>query len=366
MKKINVTQPSLPSLEDFIPYLETIWENRWLTNNGPFHQQFEVELAKYLGVKYVSLFSNGTLALIASLQVLKIKGEVITTPYTFVATPHSLYWNNIKPVFCDINPNDCNIDVNKIESLITPETTAILPVHVYGAPCDTKKIDEIARTYGLKVIYDSAHAFGVKENGDSILNYGDLSVLSFHATKIFNTFEGGAIVCHDKEMKKRIDYIKNFGFEDEITVVAPGINAKMNEFQSALGILQLKNIDNLISSCKEKSIYYIENLKKTKGIRLLKESEDVNYNYSYFPIFVENNYPITRDNLYQKLKDNNIYARRYFYPLVTKFSPYRSLVNSTSIKNALQISEQVICLPMYPDLEKEHQNQIIEIINGTA
>jgi dTDP-4-amino-4,6-dideoxygalactose transaminase len=366
MKKINVTQPSLPPLDEFIPYLEQIWENKWLTNNGPFHQDFEKELAKYLGVKYLSLFSNGTLALIAALQVLKIKGEVITTPYTFVATSHSLFWNNIKPVFCDINPYDCNIDEKKIEALITTETTAILPVHVYGSPCNIDSIKDIAETYGLKVIYDAAHAFGVKKNGNTILNCGDLSVLSFHATKIFNTFEGGAVICHDENTKQRLDYIKNFGFKDELTVVSPGINSKMNEFQSALGLLQLKKIDKAIENCKKIADKYRSELGNIEGIRLLEEKHNVEYNYSYFPIFVEKSYSLSRDNLYSIFKKQNIFVRRYFYPLVVDFSPYRSLTSKDLLINARKVSNEVLCLPLYADLEENNQNKIIKIIRNNA
>jgi len=362
-EKIFVTKPSLPPLEEFIPYLEKIWDNRILTNNGPFHQQFEKDLTDFLGVKYLSLFTNGTLALIAALQALKIKGEVITTPFTFVATAHSLFWNNIKPVFCDISPIDCNIDANKIEALITPETTAIMPVHVYGSPCDSIKINNIAETYGLKVIYDSAHAFGVKENGISILNSGDLSVLSFHATKIFNTFEGGAVICNDEKTKKRLDYLKNFGFMDEVTVISPGINSKMNEFSSALGLLQLKKISTLISFCKEKSDFYTNNLKSIKGIRILEKYDKVDYNYSYFPIFVEDEYFLTRDELFNKLKENNIITRRYFYPLVTDFSPYNGILNKDNLNVARKIANQVICLPLYPELDKNIQEKIINLIN---
>lgn len=363
MQKLFVTKPSLPDFEDFEPYLRQIWKNRILTNNGPFHQQFEEELAKYLGVNYVSLFTNATFALISSLQVLRIKGEVITTPYTFVATPHSLFWNNVKPVFCDINATDCNIDVDKIERLITPNTTAIMPVHVYGNPCNYKKIEEIAKTYGLKVIYDAAHAFDIREDGKSILNYGDLSILSFHATKIFNTFEGGAIISHDLETKTRIDNLKNFGFKDEVTVIAPGLNGKMNEFQAALGLVQLKRINNDIEKCKKIAAYYKERIHKIKGIRLLNERENVQYNYSYFPIFIEKEYPITRNELYDKFKEHDIFARRYFYPLVTEFNPYKQDAK-TFLPVAHQTAEEVICLPMYAELDKESQDKIIDILNG--
>ncbi len=366
MKKIRVTEPSLPSLDEFTPYLEKIWENKWLTNNGPFHQQFEKELADYLGVKYVSLFTNGTLALITALQVLKIKGEVITTPYTFVATAHSLFWNNIKPVFCDINPEDGNMDVSKIEALITCETTAILPVHVYGTPCNVVGINEIADTYGLKVVYDSAHAFGVEEDNNSILNSGDLSVLSFHATKVFNTFEGGAVICHDAKTKKRLDNLKNFGFKDELTVTSPGINSKMNELQSAFGLLQLTKIDEVINKCKSIDLKYRKVLEKVKGVRLLKPKSNVRYNYSYFPVFIDKDYPITRDELYDKFKEQDIYVRRYFYPLVVDFSPYKSIINKDPLRHARQMAEEVICLPLYDSLEQEDIERVINIITENA
>jgi len=298
-KPIYVTQPFLPPLKEFIPYLKDIWESKWLTNMGKYHQQFEKELAEYLGVKYVSLFANGTLALITALQALRITGEVITTPYSFVATTHALHWNGIVPVFCDIEPDYCNINPDKIEALITPKTTAILSVHVYGYPCQVDKIAKIAEIYGLKVIYDACHAFGVKLNNNSILNYGDLSILSFHATKVFTTFEGGAIICHDEKMKKRIDFLKNFGFADEITVVGPGINAKMNEFQAALGLLQLKYFDYAIAKRKEIAKIYQKELAETPGIRYLKEIRGVYHNYAYFPIFInKKEFGKSRDEVY--------------------------------------------------------------------
>jgi dTDP-4-amino-4,6-dideoxygalactose transaminase len=364
-KKITVTQPSLPPLEEFIPYLEKIWENKWLTNNGPFHQQLEKELADFLGVKYLSLFANGTLALVTALQALRITGEVITTPYSFVATAHSLWWNNIKPVFVDIEPNYCNIDPDKIEAAITPQTTAIMPVHVYGNPCKLEQIKDIADTYGLKVIYDAAHAFGVKMNGESILNFGDLSVLSFHATKVYNTFEGGAIVCHDEKTKKRIDYLKNFGFADEITVVAPGINSKMNEVQAAFGLLQLKYVDEDIKRRKLITENYREGLKKVNGISFIEEIEHVEQNYSYFPIFVnKDKYGMTRDELYNKLKENGVFGRRYFYPLISNFPTYRSL-KSASKENlyiANNIADRVICLPIYSRLDLPQVMRVLKII----
>ncbi len=366
-KPIYVTQPSLPDLNEYIEKLKEIWDSKWLTNNGKFHIEFEERLCKYLGVKYISLFSNGTLALISALQTLRITGEVITTPYSFVATTHALHWNGIKPVFCDIDPVYGNIDPNKIESLITPRTTAILPVHVYGNPVDAEKIQQIADTYGLKIIYDAAHAFGVKKNGNSILNYGDLSVLSFHATKTFNTIEGGAIVCHDQKTKKRIDFLKNFGFADEVTVVAPGINAKMNELQAAFGLLQLDSFADQIKKRKDITEKYRKLLKDAKGIRLLTDMENVKHNYSYFPVFIEKDYPFTRDDLYNKLKENNIYGRRYFYPLISDFPTYRGLFSAhhENLSNAVKTANEVICLPIYPELTTEELKYIAKhIINN--
>lgn len=352
-RKITVTQPSLPPLKEFIPYLEKIWDNKWLTNNGPFHQQLEKELAEYLGVKYLSLFANGTLALVTALQALRITGEVITTPYSFVATAHSLWWNNIKPVFVDIEPDYCNIDSERIEAAITQQTTAIMPVHVYGNPCKIKQIQEIADKYGLKVIYDAAHAFGVKLNEESILNFGELSILSFHATKVYNTFEGGAIVSHDEKTKRRIDYLKNFGFADETTVVAPGINSKMNEVQAAFGLLQLNYFEEDIKKRMIITKTYREGLKDIDGIRYLNYMDHAQHNSSYFPIFIDKEkYGMTRDELYERLKANGIYGRRYFYPLISNFPTYRSLksANKDNLPVANEISNKVICLPIYSQL----------------
>ncbi len=364
-KPIYVTQPFIPPLEEFIPYLEKIWDNKWLTNNGEFHQKLEKELAEYLGVRYISLFTNGTLALITALQEMRITGEVITTPFSFVATTHSLWWNGIKPVFVDIEPDYFNLDPEKIEAAITPKTTAIMPVHVYGNPCNVNRIQEVADTYGLKVIYDACHAFGVKIKDESVLNFGDMSVMSFHATKVYTTFEGGAIVCHDEKTKKRIDYLKNFGFAGETTVVAPGINAKMNEFQAALGVLQLKYADEVRSKRKDIANYYRQKLKSINGIKCLDDIEDVVHSYSYFPILVnKETYGMTRDEIYQMLKDNGIFTRRYFYPLISNFSSYSSLP-SASIENlpvANKIAEEVLCLPIYPDLKKETLNIIMNVI----
>lgn len=362
-KIITVTSPLLPPLEEFTPYLEDIWKRRWLTNNGHYHQELEEVLAEYLGVKYISLFSNGTLALITALQALRITGEVITTPYSFVATTHSLWWNGIKPVFADVDPLTFNLDPDKIEAAITPRTTAIMPVHVYGNPCETTRIQNIADKYGLKVIYDAAHAFAVRQNGKSVLNCGDLSILSFHATKTYSTIEGGAIVSPDQRTKRRIDNLKNFGFVDEVTVVAPGINAKMNEIQAAYGLLGLKYVDAAIERRHQVAVRYREALKEIKGIRFMNDIPEVIHNYSYFPIFVnEAKYGMSRDALYQKMKDNGIMGRRYFYPLISEFSTYRGL-DSAKVENlpiAHRVANQVICLPMHHELSEE---DIIRTIN---
>jgi len=353
-KPIYVTQPALPDLQEFIPYLEQIWENKILTNNGPFHQQLERELADFLDVPYLSLFANGTLALVAALQVLRISGEVITTPYSFVATTHSLWWNNIKPVFVDIEPKFGTLDPEKIEAAISPKTTAILPVHVYGNPCKVERIQEIADIYGLKVIYDAAHTFGVKYQGTSLCAHGDLSILSFHATKVFNTMEGGALVCQDVATKKRIDFIKNFGFANETTVMAPGINSKMNEMQAALGLLQLKKHPENVRKRQAIVARYREELSSIKGISLLPEAEEIQPNHAYFPIFVDREeYGTSRDELYEKLKQNGIFGRRYFYPLISKFPMYKGLesADSANLPVAEKVAERVICLPIYPALE---------------
>jgi dTDP-4-amino-4,6-dideoxygalactose transaminase len=365
-KPIFVTQPSLPPLEEFIEYLKNIWQSKILTNNGPFHQQFERELADYLGVKHLSLFSNGTLALITALQALKITGEVITTPFSFVATTHSLWWNNIKPVFVDIEPEYFTIDPIKIEAAITPQTTAILPVHVYGYPCKVNEIQKIAETYNLKVIYDAAHAFGVKVNGNSILNYGDLSVLSFHATKAFNTIEGGAIICHDEKTKKRIDFLKNFGFADEVTVVEPGINAKMNELQAAYGLAQLKHVNKYISSRKKIADVYRKKLSEVNGIKFLDDIDGVLHSYTYFPVLIdESSYGERCYLVYEKLKRHNIYCRRYFFPLISQFPTYRGLpsARAENLPVATKIANQIICLPIYPMLEIENVERIISILD---
>ena len=365
-KPIYVTQPFVPPLEEFIPYLEEIWERKWLTNAGPFHQKLEKDLAEYLGVKHLALFTNGTLALITALQTLRITGEVITTPFSFVATAHSLLWNNIKPVFVDIDPVTLNLAPDQIESAITSQTTAILPVHCYGTPCDVERIQQIADTYGLKVIYDAAHAFAVRHKGESLLNQGDLSILSFHATKVFNTFEGGAIVCPDVKTKQRIDYLKNFGFADEVTVVAPGINGKMNEVQAAFGLLQLKHVDNLIARRRDIDACYRQALADLKGITCLEIPDDMESNFSYFPIMVDGNYPSSRDALYQKLRDNGIFSRRYFYPLISDMPMYRGLPSAaaSNLPVAKRVSKQVLCLPIYPALKREEVDMILRLIRG--
>ena len=363
-RNIFVTQPTLPPLEEFIPYMERIWSSRILTNGGNFHQQLEEELCKYLGVEHIALFANGTLALVTALQALRVTGEVITTPYSYVATSHSLLWNGIKPVFVDVDPNTLNIDPGKIEAAITPQTTAILPVHCYGHPCDVSAIQKIADNYNLKIIYDAAHAFAVKDAQGSILRYGDLSVLSFHATKVYNTFEGGAIVCHDAKTKVRIDQLKNFGHVGEVTVVAPGINGKMSEFNAALGLLQLKYIDQALARRKLIDAAYRNLLEEVRGIRCLNDSGESVANYAYFPILVEPDYPLTRDELYQKFKNNGIHPRRYFYPLISEFPMYRGLA-SANIKNlstAAAAARQVLCLPIYPDLDMSVVEEVSQFI----
>ncbi len=360
---IYVTQPALPPVEEFIPYLEEIWANKILTNGGPFHQQLEEALCDYLGVKHLALFSNGTLGLVTALQALRVTGEVITTPYSFVATAHSLLWNGIKPVFVDVDPNTLNLDPAKIEAAITPQTTAIMPVHCYGHPCDTAAIQKIADNYNLRVIYDAAHAFGVKDEGGSVLRHGDLSVLSFHATKVFNTFEGGAIICPDAKTKLRIDQLKNFGFVDETTVVAPGINGKMSEINAAFGMLQLNHIDAALARRQEIDATYRELLKDVKGIHCLQDAGEVVANHSYFPILVEADYPLSRDDLYQKLKDHGIFARRYFYPLITDFPMYRGLPSAhrENLPVATAAAQKVMCLPIYPNLSDSDVARVVSI-----
>ena len=362
---ITVTSPLLPSLDEFTESLKEIWESKWITNNGQFHQKLEAALAEYLKVPYVSLFTNGTLPLLTALQAMRITGEVITTPYSFVATTHALWWNGIKPVFVDIDPSTGNIDPQKIEAAITPRTTAILPVHVYGKPCDTEAIQAIADKYGLKVIYDAAHAFGVEVNGESLLNAGDMSTLSFHATKVFNTIEGGAMVMHDEKTKQRIDYLKNFGFANEIEVVGPGINSKMDEIRSAYGLLNLKQVDSAIAARQKVAVAYREALRNVNGISFWDDMPGVRHNYSYFPIFVDaEKYGMTRDELYMKMKDQGVWSRRYFYPLISEFSTYRGLESSRpeNLPNAHRMADTVICLPMHHALSENDLNRIINSI----
>lgn len=364
-KVITVTSPLLPDLDEFNKLLKDIWKRKWITNNGYYHQKLEEALRTYLKVPYISLFTNGTLPLITALQALRITGEVITTPYSFVATTHSLWWNGIKPVFVDVDPETGNLDPDKIESAITPRTTAIMPVHVYGNPCDTGRIKEIADKYGLKVIYDAAHAFGVEVNGESILTAGDMSTLSFHATKVYNTVEGGALIMHDEATKKRIDYLKNFGFAGETTVVAPGINSKMDEIRAGYGLLNLKQVDAAIEARHQVAIKYRKALQNVKGIRFMKDIPHVRHNYAYFPIFIDaEEYGMTRDELYFKMKEQNVLGRRYFYPLISEFSTYRGL-ESAGMENlavAKKMAEQVICLPIHHGLQTEEINRIIDII----
>lgn len=365
--EIFVTKPSLPPLEEFTTYLEKIWSSGRVTNNGPFHNQLEERLCEYLGVDHISLFANGTLAIVTALQALRITGEVITTPYTFVATSHALLWNNITPVFVDIDPGTCNLDPAKIESAITPHTTAILPVHCYGNPCDVEAIQKVADTYGLKVIYDAAHAFGVKYKSETLLKHGDLSVLSFHATKVFNTFEGGAIVCPDKKIKTRIDYLKNFGFADEVTVTAPGINGKMSEVNAAFGLLQLDYIDEQLKNRKEIDRLYKDKLSNVKGVNFLPHPENTQLNYSYFPVFINEKYPVSRDELYKRLADEGVHGRRYFYPLVSEMPMYRSLPSADKalLPNSHYRADGVICLPLYPELERDEVERICKTIKET-
>lgn len=364
-KVITVTSPLLPNLDEFNALLKEIWASKWITNNGSFHKQLEKELAAYLKVPYISLFTNGTLPLITALQALRITGEVITTPYSFVATTHSLWWNGIKPVFVDVDPATGNMNPEKIEAAITPKTTAIMPVHVYGKPCNTKRIKEIADTYGLKVIYDAAHTFGVEVNGESILNAGDMSTLSFHATKVYNTVEGGALVMHDAETKKRIDYLKNFGFANEVTVVGPGINSKMDEIRAAYGLLNLRQVDAAIEARHQVAIKYREALRGVEGITFFDDMPGVKHNYSYFPIFVDaEKYGMTRDELYFKMKEQNVLGRRYFYPLISEFSTYRGLESARpdNLPNAHKMANTVICLPMHHALTDDDVHRVINCI----
>ena len=361
---IYVTQPYLPPLDEFIPYLQKIWDNKLLTNGGPFHVQLEKSLCQYLGVEHISLFTNGTIALVTALQALRITGEVITTPYSFVATAHSLIWHGNKPVFVDIDPLSLNLNPAKIEAAITPQTTAIMPVHCYGHPCDVDAIQRIADNYNLRVIYDAAHAFGVRCHCGSVLNHGDLSVLSFHATKVFNTFEGGAIVSPDAKTKLRIDQLKNFGFVDETTVVAPGINGKMSEINAAFGLLQLEHIHRAMARRKVIDAIYRSSLRDTPGIRCVEAGVEAEANHAYFPILVGPEYALTRDQLYQKMRDHGIHPRRYFYPLISSFPMYRGLPSAhpANLPVATAVAQQVLCLPIYPDLTDEQIERVIALI----
>ena len=364
--KILVTSPLLPDLQEFNLYLQQIWDSRWLTNNGSMHQKLEQTLAEYLGVEYISLFTNGTLPLITALQALGLtKGEVITTPYSFVATTHSIWWNGLTPVFVDVEPTTGNIDPSKIEDAITPNTVAIMPVHVYGQPCDDEQISHIAKKHGLKVIYDAAHAFGVQKEGKSILNWGDISTLSFHATKVYNTIEGGALVCHTEEMKHKIDHLKNFGFENEVTIVAPGINSKMDEVRAAFGLINLKQVDTAIEARHNVAIQYRQVIDQIDGLTYLSEQPNIQYNYGYFPIFVdESKYEMSRDALYEKLKANNIFARRYFYPLISTLYPYKEYPSASpdNLPVATKMANEVLCLPMHHGLSNEDVERVIKCI----
>jgi dTDP-4-amino-4,6-dideoxygalactose transaminase len=364
-KPTFVTQPFLPPLEEYYVYIKKIWDSKIVTNNGPFHQEFEKALGEYLGVKYLSLFSSGTMALIIALKAMEVTGEVITTPFSFVATSHALSWNGIKPVFVDVEPRYFTLDPDKIVSAITGQTTAILPVHVYGNPCQVVKMQKIADKYGLKLIYDAAHSFGVRLKGTSLVNFGDMSILSFHGTKVFNTFEGGAIVCHKKKLKHKIDLLKNCGIEGETTVVNQGLNAKMNEMQAALGILQLKYFDSVISKRKLIFEMYRVGLKKIPGITILSELPNIKYNYGYFIIIIDAEiYGITRDQLYDLMKSHNIYTRRYFYPLISHYPSYNRLKSGLPdrVPIAEKVSKEVLCLPIYPDLPEMTIQKIISII----
>ena len=393
-KLITVTSPLLPNLDEFNELLKEIWDSKWITNNGSFHKKLEAALAEYLKVPYVSLFTNGTLPLLTALQAMRITGEVITTPYSFVATTHSIWWNGCKPVFVDIDPKTGNLDPNKIEAAITPKTTAIMPVHVYGKPCDVRAIKEIADKYGLKVIYDAAHAFAleipkneadykvafdeatnalnpsqatkhVEVETESILNWGDMSTLSFHATKVYNTIEGGAMIMHDAETKKRIDYLKNFGFAGETTVVGPGINSKMDEMRAAYGLLNMKQVDQAIATRQKVANAYREALRGIDGLTFFEDMPGVKHNYSYFPMFIDaEKYGTTRDELYFKMKEANVLGRRYFYPLISEFSTYRGLesANPANLQNAHKMADSVICLPMHHELNEEDLNRIIDLI----
>ena len=364
-ERITVTSPLLPNLDEFQDSLKEIWDSKWITNNGSFHKRLEAALCEYLKVPYISLFTNGTLPLLTALQALRVTGEVITTPYSFVATTHAIWWNGCKPIFVDIDPSTCGIDPDRIEAAITPRTTAIMPVHCYGMPCNTERIQAIADKYGLKVIYDAAHAFGVEVNGKSVLNQGDLSTLSFHATKVYNTLEGGALVMHDVETKKRIDYLKNFGFAGETEVVAPGINSKMDEVRAAYGLLNLKQVDEAIEKRHQVAIRYREALQNVKGVRFFDDMTGVRHNYSYFPVIINaEEFGMTRDELYFKMQEKGVFGRRYFYPLISTFSTYCGLPSATpeNLPVATRIANEVICLPMHHGLTETDADRVLELI----
>ena len=372
---ITVTSPLLPDLGEFNEMLQQIWDSKWITNMGQFHNQLEKALAEYLHVPYVCLFTNGTLPLMTALQALRITGEVITTPYSFVATTHSIWWNGCKPVFVDIDPATGNMDPDKIEAAITPATTCIMPVHCYGKPCDTKRIQEIADKYGLRVIYDAAHAFGVEVPAEEygleaydekglagIMNAGDMSTLSFHATKVYNTIEGGALVVHDEKTKKRIDNLKNFGITDEVTVIAPGINGKMDEMRSAYGLLNLKQVDNAIKARNDVAMKYREALRPIAGVSFWDDMPGVRHNYSYFPIFIDaEKFGMTRDELYFKMKEQGVLSRRYFYPLISNFPTYRGLptANKENLPIGNKMADEVLCLPLHHALSENDIQRIL-------
>ncbi|MCF8296004.1 MAG: DegT/DnrJ/EryC1/StrS family aminotransferase [Saprospiraceae bacterium] len=364
LKDIYVTKPDLPDFNDFIKSLEQIWESGWLTNMGTFHNRLEKELKDYLGIENISLFCNGTIALMTALKALDIEGEVITTPYSFVATAHSIVWNGLKPVFVDVLPGNGNMDPERIEAAVTPHTSAIMPVHVYGNPCEVERIQEIADKYHLKVIYDAAHAFGVKKDDNSILNSGDLSVLSFHATKVFNTIEGGAIISDSAEMKLKIDRLKNFGFVNEEVVVGIGINGKMNELQAAWGILNLKNYEKSIAIRKDIFEYYYKKIKHIDGLKIIIPPENVECNFSYLPCIIEDNYRLSRNELYNKLRKESIYARKYFYPLISEFPVYKELETAKpeNLQIAYELSNKILCLPISTNLTKKDLNIICAIL----
>ena len=362
---INVTKPYLPPLEEVLPLLEQIWASGVLSNNGPFHAQLESEIQQVLGLGPVSLFCNATIALIAAQQALSIQGEVITTPYSFVATSHALKWMQNTPVFVDIEPDSLCIDPARIEEAITDSTAAIMPLHCYGNTCDTEAIKHIADKYDLKVIYDACHSFGVQDQGGSVLRHGDLSVVSFHATKVFNTFEGGLLVSSDSALKRKIDHLKNFGFVDETTVIEAGLNGKMSEFNAALGLVQLRHLDRVRSARGNLDALYRKLLTPVRGISCIEPRQQVERNYAYFPILVEQDFNQSRDELYEHLKYEDIYARRYFYPLISAFPMYRDLPSSdpSNLPVATDISQRIICLPLYPDLSEADVVKICNVIS---